>query len=92
MSEDNNGWPNKPGWPLEPEKAGPHWLKGPCDDLFELDGVKFVAYWRRAVGGHWWMDDDELRDVWWFPGNEVEQEPEYVGKNCRYIGPVKEPE
>lgn len=28
MTDTTNGWPGKPGVPLNPERAGWHWLKG----------------------------------------------------------------
>lgn len=27
MTDTNNGWPSKPGAPLNPEQEGPHWLR-----------------------------------------------------------------
>ena len=28
MTDTNNGWPGKPGVPMNPEQSGWHWLKG----------------------------------------------------------------
>ena len=41
---DNNGWPGKPGVPLNPERDGPHWLGDPDSDM------AFVVDWSAASG------------------------------------------
>jgi hypothetical protein len=43
MSE-TNGWPGKPGVPMNPERDGPHWLKDPDSDR------QFVVDWSAASG------------------------------------------
>ena len=58
MPDLNNGWPGKPGVPLNPERDGWHWLLAP-------DGDQFPCLWR-VVGidkkGPWpmvWNYDPE---------------------------------
>jgi hypothetical protein len=41
---DNNGWPDKPGVPMNPERDGPHWLGDPDSDR------AFVVDWSAAIG------------------------------------------
>jgi hypothetical protein len=38
---DNNGWPGKPGVPLNPEKSGWHWLS--CQNM------PFLVFWNGEV-------------------------------------------
>jgi hypothetical protein len=44
---DNNGWPGKPGVPLNPEKEGPHWLR------YEHDGYVEVSAFLWERDGYW---------------------------------------
>jgi hypothetical protein len=60
---DNNGWPGKPGVPMNPERDGWHWVQTSSGEL--------VAYlWRSAgecAGGTWpakWVYD---LDEYWPP-------------------------
>jgi len=41
---DNNGWPDKPGVPMNPERDGPHWLGDPDSDR------AFAVDWSAAIG------------------------------------------
>jgi hypothetical protein len=43
MSDTNNGWPDKPGVPMNPGLSGAHWLKGYTADAWMYDG-----------DGGWW--------------------------------------
>ena len=43
MSDTNNGWPDKPGVPMNPGLPGAHWLKGYTEDAWMYDG-----------DGGWW--------------------------------------
>ena len=38
MTNTNNGWPGKPGVPLNPGLPGAHWLKGCTEDAWMYDG------------------------------------------------------
>jgi len=40
----DNGWPDKPGVPLNPERDGPHWLGDPDSDR------AFAVDWSAAIG------------------------------------------
>ena len=44
MSDTNNGWPDKPGVPLNPGLPGAHWIKGYTEDAWMYDG-----------DGGWWV-------------------------------------
>jgi hypothetical protein len=43
---ENNNWPGKPGVPLNPERDGPHWLKGITEDacMWEDEGWYIPGY------------------------------------------------
>jgi hypothetical protein len=43
---DNNGWPGKPGVPLNPERDGAHWLKGYTEDacMWQDEGWYIPGY------------------------------------------------
>ena len=43
MSDTKNGWPDKPGVPLNPGLPGAHWIKGYTEDAWMYDG-----------DGGWW--------------------------------------
>ena len=43
MSDTTNGWPDKPGVPVNPGLPGAHWLKGYTEDAWMYDG-----------DGGWW--------------------------------------
>ena len=43
MSDTTNGWPDKPGVPMNPGLPGAHWLKGYTADAWMYDG-----------DGGWW--------------------------------------
>ena len=38
MTDTNNGWPDKPGVPMNPGLPGAHWLKGCTEDAWMYDG------------------------------------------------------
>ena len=44
MSDTKNGWPDKPGVPLNPGLPGAHWIKGYTEDAWMYDG-----------DGGWWV-------------------------------------
>jgi len=72
---DNNGWPGKPGVPLNPERDGWHWLKTP-------DGLEVPYDWRAAgecERGRW--------PAYWVP---VDHDDWQVAE-CTYIGPALTP-
>ena len=72
----NNGWPGKPGVPLNPEKGGWHWLKRISN------GWETLAKWDND-----WNGND---DFWWnLPGYS---DPERVAKGFQYLGPALTPD
>lgn len=55
MTENNNGWPSRPGVPLHPERDGAHWIVGWSGTLFVAEWVadtdaKFGGYFEWAGG------------------------------------------
>lgn len=55
MTENNNGWPSRPGVPLHPERDGAHWIVGWNATLFVAEWVadtdeKFGGYFEWAGG------------------------------------------
>jgi hypothetical protein len=73
---DNNGWPGKPGVPLNPEISGWHWLKTP-------DGLEVPYEWRAAgesERGHW--------PDYWVPVHD----DNWQAMECTYLGPCLTPD
>ena len=72
---DNNGWPGKPGVPLNQERDGWHWLKTPDEND--------VPYEWRGSGecerGRW--------PAYWVPVDADDWQP----AECTYLGPCLTP-
>lgn len=74
---DNNGWPGKPGVPLNPERDGWHCIQEPGED-------PEYAFWRaKPFLGYG-------RGCWETKGTEDDFEPHEVS-NWRYLGPALTP-
>lgn len=73
-----NGWPGKPGVPLNPERDGWHWIQ-------ESDLDPECAFWRAQP----WFDDKQGR--WETTGTEDDFAP-YEVSTWRYFGPVLTPD
>ena len=70
---NNNGWPGKPGVPLNPERDGWHWLQ-------YGDGSIDAFYWTNE----WAANSNQFA---WVIGN-IRGEPEIVAVSWRYLGPA----
>ena len=75
MSDTKNGWPGKPGVPINPEKDGWHWLYNKRLDR-ERD-FKECVFWS-GVGEFWQMMGAE----------ECFSPRDLVVREWRYFGPV----
>ena len=76
MTDTNNGWPDKPGVPMNPEKDGWHWVR-----LTE-NNMPFPLKWTNDWTGS--------RDYCWAIMGSGE--PEDVAKNFCYLGPCLTPD
>lgn len=76
MSETTNGWPGKPGVPLNPEQDGWHWLEDTVDGV----GTGHIEAVRYAV---WSVP------IWYRAGN---RSPITKTKEWRYLGPCLMPD
>jgi hypothetical protein len=74
----DNGWPDKPGVPPNPEQGGWHWLK-------ESDSDMECVYWIAKP----WLGDS--RGCWETVGTEDNFEPHEIS-NWHYISPCLKPE
>ena len=71
---DNNGWPGKPGVPLNPEREGWHWVQEPSEDVE-------CCLWRPKP----WRGEN--CGFWQMKSTEDDFEPHEIS-NWRYIAPV----
>ena len=67
MTTATNGWPGKPGVPLNPEKDGPHWI---YDEVGQEP-----ALWN-AKGNFWQLIGTE---AWFSPRDMVVRKWRYLG-------------
>ena len=76
MTDTTNGWPGKPGVPLNPEKDEFHWLRTP-------DGELVPYNWRPEGECEWgrWVSK-------WIYDKEYDWNP----KDCTYLGPCLTPD
>jgi hypothetical protein len=72
---DNNGWPHKPGVPLNPERDGWHWFWCP------LKRGVFPCFWRAAGEAH----NCRWTAKWLYSRND------WNPKECTYLGPALTP-
>jgi len=72
---ENNGWPGKPGVPLNPERDGWHWLMCP------LKHDLFPRFWRAAGEAH----NCRWTAKWLYSRND------WNPKECTYLGPCLTP-
>jgi hypothetical protein len=75
MTENNNGWPGKPGVPLNPERDGWHWLVCP------LKHDVFPRFWRAA---------GEAQNCRW-AAKWLYSRNDWNPKECTYLGPALTP-
>ena len=75
MTDTNNGWSNKPGVPMSPEKDGWHWVRR--------------AETNMPLPLQWTNDWTGSRDYCWAIMGSGE--PEDVAKNFCYLSPVLSP-
>lgn len=71
----NNGWPGKPGVPLNPEEPGYHWVKG-------CDGEDTIVFWR-GHGGDTHYENGDLKKLDHWSGH-----PMWIAQEWTYLGPV----
>lgn len=76
MSDTNNGWPDKPGVPRDPERDGWHWVRRTENNM------PFPLQWTNDWTGS--------RDYCWAIMGSGE--PEDVAKNFCYLGPCLTPD
>jgi hypothetical protein len=72
MTDTNNGWPGKPGVPLNPEKDGWHWLRTPDGELVPYN----------------WRPEGECERGSWAFGWVYDIEYDWPPVECTYLGPV----
>ena len=56
MTDTTNGWPDKPGVPLNPDRDGDHWLKSASTGetyLFKWKAEKFWSCGQPQILPHW---------------------------------------
>jgi hypothetical protein len=68
----DNGWPGKPGVPMNPERDGWHWFMCP------LKHDVFPRFWRAAGEAHNYKWD----------GKWLNRRNEWSSKYCTYLGPT----
>ena len=73
---ETNGWPDKPGVPLNPEKDEWHWFKTP-------DGELVPYNWRPA---------GECERGRWASEWIYDKEDDWNPKDCTYLGPCLTPD
>ena len=73
MTNTTNGWPGKPGVPLNPKKEGWHWVQ-------ECDLEPECAFWRASL----WLE--HTLGCWETKGREDDFQP-YEISNWTYLGP-----
>ena len=81
MTDTNNGWPGKPGVPLNPKEDGPHWLSWRDEKprAVEWDSESLASI------------DEDKQGFWRF--GDLFSTPEQVASDgWRYHGPVALPE
>jgi hypothetical protein len=75
---NNNGWPGKPGVPLNPAEPGFHWVES-------CDGTATVVFWR-GHGGDTHYENGDLKEL-----NHWSVHPMWQAKEWTYIGPCLTP-
>ena len=73
---ETNGWPGKPGVPLNPKKEGWHWFKTP-------DGELVPYNWRPA---------GECERGRWASGWVYDIDDDWSPEECTYLGPCLTPD
>ena len=75
---DNNGWPDKPGVPRNPEEPGYHWVLG-------CDGENTIVFWHGHGGDtHYENGDLKYLDHW-------DGFPMWMAQDWTYLGPCLTP-
>ncbi|MFN7611631.1 MAG: hypothetical protein ACK5QX_11980 [bacterium] len=72
----NNGWPGKPGVPLNPEKDDWHWLRTPDGELVPYN----------------WRPEGECEWGRWASAWIYDKEDDWPPEECTYLGPVLTPD
>ena len=75
MTDTTNGWPGKPGVPLNPEEPKYHWVKG-------CDGDDAIVFWR-GHGGDTHHENGDLKELDHWSGY-----PMWMARDWTYIGPA----
>ena len=75
MTDTNNGWPGKPGVPLNPDEPGFHWVEG-------CDGEDTIVFWR-GHGGDTHHENGDLKELDHWSGY-----PMWMAREWTYLGPV----
>ena len=76
---ETNGWPGKPGVPLNPEEPSYHWVKG-------CDGENTIVFWR-GHGGDTHHANGDLKDLDHWSGY-----PMWIAQDWTYLGPCLTPD
>ena len=79
MSDTNNGWPDKPGVPMNPEEPRYHWVEG-------CDGEDTIVFWR-GHGGDTHHENGDLKDLDHWSGY-----PMWIAQDWTYHGPCLTPD
>ena len=79
MSDTTNGWPEKPGVPMNPEEPGFHWVKG-------CDGEDTIVFWR-GHGGDTHHENGDLKELDHWSGY-----PMWIAREWTYLGPCLTPD
>ena len=69
----NNGWPGKPGVPMNPEEPRYHWVKG-------CDGENTIVFWR-GHGGDTHYENGDLKELDHWSGH-----PMWIAQDWTYLG------
>ncbi len=72
MTNTTNGWPGKPGVPLNPEKNDFHWLRTPDGELVPYN----------------WRPEGECERGRWASAWIYDREDDWPPVECTYLGPV----
>ena len=76
MTDTSNGWPGKPGVPLNPEKDGWHWLQTPDGELVPYN----------------WRPEGECEWGRWASEWIYDKEDDWNPKDCIYLDPCLTPD
>ena len=79
MTTATNGWPGKPGVPLNPEEPGYHWVEG-------CEGENTIVFWR-GHGGDTHYENGDLKELDHWSGH-----PMWIAQDWTYLRPCLTPD